>query len=419
MHRKLNPKRTLEVTPPLRPEALSGSVLYYDCQTDDARLVLANALDARRRGAIVISRARYGGATFGPDGRVTSATIEDRLLDRKIAVPCRHISHATGAWTDRTAALIGDPARLRPTKGVHLVVARDRLPVDVALALSSIDDGRVVFIIPYGNTTYIGTTDTDYPGDPDTVFATSDDVTYLLRTANHFFPAQNLVPNDVRSTWAGLRPLIRSDAETAYKTSREHEIFDDPRGFTTIAGGKLTTYRAMTAELVDHIIADLKRVSKARNASPPKLGRCQTHKVPLDPDATAMAKALESASEFDKHLWRSHGGLAPAVRKRLEAHPAEREKLCRDLPYVLAEVAIATLEEDAWGIEDVLVRRLQVHFRAADAGLSAARPTAELMARLLGRDASWVDAEVKRFEHFVSLQLACSETAEPPLAISA
>jgi glycerol-3-phosphate dehydrogenase len=420
MHRKLSPKRTLEVAPPLRSAALSGSVLYYDCQTDDARLVLANALDARRRGAIVMARACYRGASFGADGRVTAATFQDRILGRDFTVPCRHISHATGAWTDRTAALIGDPARLRPTKGVHLVVARDRLPIDVAITLSAVDDGRVVFVIPFGNTTYIGTTDTDFGGDPDAVFATREDVDYLLRTINHFFPAQALAPADVRSTWAGLRPLIRSNAATAYKTSREHEIFDDPRGLTTIAGGKLTTYRAMTEELVDHIVRDLKRAAKSRNEPSPRIGKCTTHKVALDEGARATASSIGSASELDQLLWRTHGSLADKVRARIAANPEESARVSPDLPYVLAEVAIATLDEDAWGIEDVLVRRLQVHFRAADAGASAARPVATLMARLLGRDDVWVETEVGRYLDFVVKQLACrGADDDAPLARTA
>ncbi len=407
MHKKLAPAKTAVVAPPLRQDALSGSVLYYDCATDDARLTLANALDARRRGALVMSRARYVGPVF-EGARVKAAKILDLNTGETFLVPTGHIAMATGAWTDRTGALSGDAPRLRPTKGVHLVFASERLPLDVAVAMSSVDDGRVVFAIPFGNTTYVGTTDTDFPGDPSEVYATESDVAYLLRTANFFFPAAALTPGDVRSTWAGLRPLIKSDAETAYKTSREHEIFDDTRGLSTIAGGKLTTYRAMAQEHVDHVVMDLKRSAKASGLAPRKLDKCRTAKVPLD-EATTRTPPAASDAELAAMLWRTHGSLAAAVEQRLVDHPAESARVTPDLPYLMAQVAVAALYEDAWTLEDVLVRRLQVHFRAADAGRAAAVPVARLLGRVLGRSDAWVAGEVAAFTTFVDRQLACRD----------
>lgn len=420
MHKKLAPAKTAKVAPPLRQEGLSGSILYYDCATDDARLTLANALDARRRGAIAMSRARYLGPVFGADGRVSAARIHDLLTDTTFEVPCRHLALATGPWTDKTGALNGEKPRLRPTKGVHLVFARERLPLDVAVAMSAVDDGRVVFAIPFGNTTYVGTTDTDYPGDPADVVATAEDVAYLLKTANHFFPESRLTSADVRSTWAGLRPLVRSDAESAYKTSREHEIFADERGISTIAGGKLTTYRAMAEEHVDHIIKDLRRLAERRSEKKPELARCRTKKTPLDAEAARPAANGSATTEIRQGgetapangiLWRTHGSLAAAVEKRMLTHPAERVPVSPDLPYVMAEVAIAAQYEDAWSVEDVLVRRLQVHFRAADAGRSAAPAVARILAEVLGRDEAWVDNQVQDFTAFVDRQLACSKPA--------
>ncbi|MBL8785222.1 MAG: glycerol-3-phosphate dehydrogenase/oxidase [Deltaproteobacteria bacterium] len=428
IHKKLGHDKTRAAIPVLRDQGLAGSIIYYDCATDDARLTLANALDARRRGALAFSRMRY----LGPverDGRVVAARMRDEVPGEgaiEIEVPCRHIVHATGPWTDDTGALVGDAARLRPTKGVHIVVARERLPLDLAVAMSSVDDGRVVFAIPFGNTTYIGTTDTDYPGRADEVVATPEDVTYILRTANHFFPGSGLVPSDVRSTWAGLRPLIRSDAATAYKTSREHEIYSDPRGITTIAGGKLTTYRAMAEELVDQVVKDLKHDAKRRGEAAPKLARCKTHKAPLDAIAAAAVASHTSADgtepapavrdALETCLWHTHGSLADAVRDRMESHPGEAARISPDLPYVLAQVAIAAREEDAWDLEDLLVRRLQVFYRASDAGLAAAEPAARILARELGRDDAWVASEVRRYQRYVRDQLACARVADASAA---
>jgi glycerol-3-phosphate dehydrogenase len=409
VHRRLSVDKTLARMPELRPDALSGSLLYFDCQTDDARLTLANILDARRHGAIALARATYRGPEVQGE-RVSGARVHDALLGREVVIPCRHIVHATGPWTDRTGALLGEAARLRPTKGVHVVVARERLPIELAVAMSSIDDGRVVFAVPFGNTTYVGTTDTDYEGAPEDAVATPEDVDYLLRTANHFFPRQALVPADVRSTWAGLRPLIRSDAATAYKTSREHEIYRDPRGLTTIAGGKLTTYRAMAEELVDEVLADLRANARRNGGSVIRARRCTTAKVPID--ARARDARLAASDDLAKVLWHSHGGLADTVRARMQSHPEEARTIVPELPYRVAQVAVATLHEDAWGLEDLFVRRLQVFYRSADQGLAAAEPMARLMAQLLGRDEAWVAAEVAHYRAYVAAQLACAR--RPP-----
>ncbi|MCC6623958.1 MAG: glycerol-3-phosphate dehydrogenase/oxidase [Deltaproteobacteria bacterium] len=400
-HTKLKRDRCLATVQPLRADKLQGGILYYDCRTDDARLTLANVLAAERSGATALAQARYDGPIIGADGRVEAVKIHDAVLGRDLVVGCSAVLHATGPWTDATGRLVGDAARLRPTKGVHVVLDRERLPLDVAVATSSVDDGRVVFAIPFGNTTYVGTTDTDYTGDLEHVYATDEDVAYLLRTANHFFPGRDLAPRDVRSTWAGLRPLIRSDADTAYKTSREHEIFVDPRGLITIAGGKLTTYRAMAEEVVDRALKEIRKTAATRGRPAPKVARCKTHKTALD------AVSAAPPSELDATLRRSHGSLAERVRERLAARPEEGERVVADLPYVMAQVAIAAAYEHAWHLEDVMVRRFQISLRSADCGLSRAPAVARLMADVLGRDEAWVSAEVAAYAAHVERSLAC------------
>jgi len=404
-HTKLKRARCVETVKPLRAEQLDGGILYYDCRTDDARLTLANVLAAERSGAVALAQARYDGPIVAADGRVEGVRVHDAVLARDVVVPCAAVLHATGPWTDATGILLGDATRLRPTKGVHIVVDRERLPLDVAVATSSIDDKRVVFAIPFGNTTYIGTTDTDYTGDLEAVYATADDVAYLLRTANHYFPGRDLTPADVRSTWAGLRPLIRSDADTAYKTSREHEIFVDPRGLLTIAGGKLTTYRAMAEEVVDRAIREVRATRKLRGAPPPRPSRCRTHKVPLD--AAADSPQAAGASELDQVLVRSHGSLAARVKERIARCPEEADRVVPDLPYVMAQIAVAAEHEHAWHLEDMLVRRFQISLRARDCGLARAPDVARLMASVLGRDEAWIRAEVQAYTAHVERSLAC------------
>lgn len=398
LHRKLNATRTSEVAPPLRSSGLKGAIHYFDCKGDDARLTLANVLDAERHGALTANHTSFDGPLLDEHGSVRGAMVRDVQTGETFEIPCAHIAIAAGPWTDTLADRLGHPHRLRPTRGVHLVFDRARLPLDVAVALSSVDDGRVVFAIPFGNTTYVGTTDTDHAGTADDVAATAEDVAYLLRTANHFFPDAHLTPSDVRSTWAALRPLVRSDAETAYKTSREHEIWHDPRGISTIAGGKLTTYRAMAEEYVDGILKAMKRHGREVSAR-----RCTTHKLPLDPGAPLHPQ----------------GSLAAIAEARIAAHPEEGERLDPSLPYRYADVAVSILHEHAQTLEDVLVRRFQVFFRAADRGLGVAPRVAELLARHLERDAAWTAAEVARYRAYVAAHMDGVQAAEAALAPSA
>ena len=396
LHRRLSARKTAGLVPGLRTEGLHGAVHYYDCRADDARLTLANALAAEHHGAAVASYVEMTGLRHDDDGRVCGALLRDHLGGADVELSCRHVAYAGGPWTDHLPEAPGQGKLLRPTKGVHVVVPRERLPVDAAVVMSASTDGRIVFAIPLGGCTYIGTTDTDYSGALDAVRATSEDVAYLLTTTNAYFPAAGLGPDDVRSTWAGLRPLIRSDAETAYKTSREHELFSDPRGLTTIAGGKLTTYRSMAAEVVDHTIERLGELG------PLDVAPCRTHRTPLDPDAPRVSDPIAGPEDPLEHtLWRCHGGGAGWVRARMAERPDEARRISPDVPYVMAQVSRAALFEHAARVEDVLVRRLHVFYLAADQGLSAAPQVAQHLAGLLGRSPEWVAAEVAAYAELV------------------
>ena len=414
VHKRLRPAAALSIAPGLRSDGLRGALHYFDCRTDDARLTLANVLDAERHGATALSYTRYLGPRFDDAGRVIGATFADELDGTRWELACRHIVNATGHWSDHTPGAPGAGRLLRPTKGIHIVVARERLPIDAAVTLSAVRDGRVMFAIPSEDTTYLGTTDTDYAGDLDDIRATADDVDYILETANHYFPEADLTTADVQATWAGLRPLIRDDADSAYKTSREHEIFPDPRGITTIAGGKLTTYRAMAAELMRHVVRDLERHHGVRAK------RCRTHKVSLDPGVTPPADLITGPEDpLERALFRLHGSGAAWIRERMKTHPAEAAPITPDLPLVMAQVSWTVLGEHAQRLEDVLERRLPIFYQADDQGLGCASAVAAHMAALLGRDDRWVAREVRAWEAVVGASRAWSAPAPAPLAESA
>ncbi|MDQ3296716.1 MAG: glycerol-3-phosphate dehydrogenase/oxidase, partial [Myxococcota bacterium] len=283
-------KAALELEPQLRADGLRGALEYYDCATDDARLVIENAIDASMLGAdchtyTEVLRFERAGALEGhsvdpsgadgrrADRRITGVVVRDRLTGVTRTVTCRAVVLAAGAWTDemiRRFEIPMDRPLLRRTKGVHIVIPRERLPLARAITLISPVDARVMFAIPWRERTVLGTTDTDFSGSADEVAADADDIKYLCDSGNGYFPGANLTPADVIATWAGLRPLIAAPPNVdESEISREHEVFAKPDGLVIIAGGKLTTYRRMASEAVDktlELLGEIGEVVEAKRA---------------------------------------------------------------------------------------------------------------------------------------------------------
>ncbi|MGE3460249.1 MAG: glycerol-3-phosphate dehydrogenase/oxidase, partial [Kofleriaceae bacterium] len=298
-------KAALDLEPQLRPAGLRGALEYYDCATDDARLVLENALDACALGATcstysdVIELERRG------DGRITAVVVKNRLTGAVTKVATRTVVLAAGAWTDemiRRFEIPMDRPLLRRTKGVHVVLPRERLPLARAITLLSPLDGRVMFALPWRERTVLGTTDTDFTGTADNVAADADDVRYLCDSGNGYFPGANLEPSDVISTWAGLRPLIAAPPNVDESdVSREHEVFSRNDGLVIIAGGKLTTYRRMARQAVTETIKLLGELGESV-----ALADVTTKHRPL-PGAVGLTEpTLEGVAEIGRALMTSH-----------------------------------------------------------------------------------------------------------------
>ncbi|MGA9837821.1 MAG: glycerol-3-phosphate dehydrogenase/oxidase, partial [Gemmatimonadaceae bacterium] len=251
-HQRLSVAAVQDEEPRLASDGLEGGVSYYDAATDDARLTLANVLDAERAGAVVLNHVAVDAFALAR-GRAVGAHLVDRLTGDAVDVLARATVNATGPWSDDVRKLEGaaDRPRVRGSKGTHILVPRDRVGNTAALTLLSPTDGRVMFALPAGAFTVFGTTDTFTSARPDEVRASEDDVAYLLRAANTFFPAAHLGRSDVVSAWAGIRPLVATTADSPNAASREHAIQVTPAGVVTITGGKLTTYRIMAAQVVD------------------------------------------------------------------------------------------------------------------------------------------------------------------------
>lgn len=386
-----------EREPRLRENALLSGGVYHDALTNDARLVLAVLRAAADAGAVV---ANYAEAIecVNEEGRVAGIRVRDRMGGDLIGIRASVVVNATGVWLGWLRSARPPGPTVRPTKGVHLFLPRERVGNREAVVLSAKRDGRVVFVLPWGRLTLVGTTDTDFHGEPEDVVPDADDVAYLLESVNDAFPEARVAPGDVVSTYAGLRPLIHGKpGQKESDISREHEIMEDPDGLISVAGGKLTTQRAMAQDVVDRVCR--------------KLGRpvgCSTATARVGPspgDGKAFA-SMGFDEEVAAHLSSRYD---PDPLRRWLDEPGSRERIAPDLPYVWAEVSEAVEGEMALTLADVLVRRLGLFYEAADQGLSSCRGVAERMAGHLGWTPERVNEEVTEYRELVAHHRRCLE----------
>ncbi len=416
-HRMLSRRAVQRLEPRLRDRDLVGGAVYYDGWCDDARLVLANVRSARRHGAMTASYAAVT-ALEKAGGRVRGAVVEDAVEGRRLTVHAHVTVNAAGPWTDALRRLDDEVAAplLRPTKGVHVAVPRRRVGNTGALTLTSPLDGRVMFVLPWGDVTMIGTTDTDHAGAADDVSPSHEDVTYLLRSANAFFPDARLGGDDVIAAWAGLRPLLQVDgAASTAAVPREHRIVESPSGLLTIAGGKLTTYRSMAAELVDTVAAKLhaldgRRVAEARTDREPLPGG-----EIADLEQLVQELGKEHVSEpVARHLVDTYGSEAAAVANLAAREPALARPLLDGWPVLQAEVVHQARREMALTVADVLIRRTHLFHCDASQGTGAAPAVAGLLARELDWDAGAEAASLAAYlDEVKRMRVAVTSPAAP------
>jgi glycerol-3-phosphate dehydrogenase len=371
-HSSLNAAETLDREPCLKPAGLTGGAVYYDACTDDARLTIANAIAARDLGAQihnhtpVVRLAREAGKAVGVLAR-------NALSGEELELRGHVIVDATGVWQnhfdDQRAR------RVRGSKGVHIGVPRERVGNRDALTLISPIDGRVMFCLPAGPQTIIGTTDTWTDESPETVHAAPTDVQYLLESANSYFPRAHLSRSDVVSAWAGIRPLASGHAGNPGAVSREHSIVTDSSGIINVTGGKLTTYRSMAAEIVDRVqeaLGQKPRPAPTDEAELPGADRVK--------EITRMRQQTSSLSEI----------------------------LVDGLPYTPAHLIYGVQREMAQTLSDLLIRRTHIAFETHDHGASIAQRAAEVVAPLLGWDTETKGRRVREFAEDAARMFAIS-----------
>jgi glycerol-3-phosphate dehydrogenase len=286
-----------ETLPGVKAEGLTGGVRYFDALTNDARLVIDTLRSAARAGALLGNYVRLEGAHRAANG--WRCNVFDAQGGRSLELHARVVVNATGPWAE---GLGPSGVRLRLTKGVHLVVDRQRLPVPDAVVMT--DGPRILFAIPWGERVILGTTDTDYTGSLDVVEADGDDIAYVLAVVNRSFPAAGLTATDVRSTWAGLRPLIASKRGGPSDISRAHLIAMPQPGWIDVAGGKLTTYRRIAEQTIDRAVDHLAIQRRpCRTADEPLLPAAETRDTSgvVPP---ALSRTL--VEHFCHHEWAEH-----------------------------------------------------------------------------------------------------------------
>lgn len=412
LHRYLAAARAREALPGLRSDGLRGGVLYYDGRTDDARLVLENVLDAAQAGATVASYCAVE-ALHREGGRVGAATLRDQLGGGRLQVHGRCWVIAAGPHTDEVLTLLDPEHRpwLRPTKGVHLVLRGDRLHVPRALVAYHPRDGRVLFVLPFFEHTVVGTTDTDFAGDAEDARTEAADVAYLLAAANHYFPAAAVQEEDVIATWCGVRPLLAATAAGGASPgalSREHRIATRADGVVVVAGGKLTTYRRLAAECVD-------AAGVLLDAEGPPRGPTTTADRPL-PGASGLRSEgdlarwqarltaqLAGDEALARHLATTYGVGAARLLARVAAQPALGERIVAGLPFIWGEIVHAARSELALTLDDVLVRRVQLFYRAHDQGLGVLERVADVLAAELGWNVSERAQQLQTYRERVAL----------------
>jgi glycerol-3-phosphate dehydrogenase len=381
-HRTLGKRALLLAEPLIRERGLTGGALYFDAQCDDARLVVAVVRAAAAHGAKVANYMRVTGLIPTVAG-IHGAYIRDELSGEEGEVRARMVVNATGPWADAIRRMEDGRATplLRLTKGAHVVVPRARVGNRNAVIFTSPVDGRVMFVLPWGEWSYIGTTDTDSPADPDQVTVEPSDVVYLLRSANALFPSARLTDADVIASWAGLRPLLAADPSSpASAVSREHRIVRGPAGVWTIVGGKLTTWRRMAAQLTDQLVKSLGHYRR----SP---GRAASETEPLPGGETGVLGGFRGpglelglAESTVDHLLSHFGAETPAIYKLCRERRELAELLHPEHPSIAAEVVFAAEREFAIRPEDVLGRRLHLTTETRDHGAAALARVTELLA---------------------------------------
>jgi glycerol-3-phosphate dehydrogenase len=408
-HRTIEGHEVLELIPALAEREPTAGYLFYDCQTDDSRLVLTVLGEAERFGAVVANRLEVQSLLHDDSGYARGVRVQDRMGDAEFVIRAGSVVNATGVWADRISPdefyEAEDVPHIRPSRGTHVTLSSEKLPLHGGGVIAPAGKGRTIFILPWLGRTLIGTTDIDYDGGLDHIPPSEDDVEYLLGAANDFF-GTDLGPADLTGAYAGVRPLISSgDPKKSVDISRRAELYETDSGMLTITGGKLTTFRRMAKQVVDRI------VERDGREAP-----CRTHEIPLGMATTVEELPEVEGVDHDSRalLVHRYGYFANEVLALTDEAPELRQRIVPDLPDLMAEVLVAARFEQAQSLGDVFLRRTRLGLLAAPVVCDGEVPrrVARLMGSELGWDDTRVETELSRWQQEAAAEgIALSEVA--------
>ena len=398
-HKHLSHKTITEIAPSLRTDVITGAIRYFDAQVDDARHTMMIARTAKRHGAAIITRAKVETLTKKKN-RVTGAVVADLNSKKKYTVRASSVIMCAGVWSDGLHKQFGiEPGyEVKMSKGVHITLPGDAIKAHEGIIIKTAV--AVLFIIPWKEQWMIGTTDTEYSGDPNSPLADRSDVQYIIDQANRVLsPRINI--DQVIGVFAGLRPLVANKkASDTTKLSREHTVDRPIPGFVSLAGGKYTTYRVMAKDAVDMATNDIEKLTS----------ESITNKLPIigADGYWALAQQVESlASKYNlkqetiTHLLNRYGSDISDIIDLIEDDRKLAAPISRNLPYLKAELVYAVTSEGAQSVADVLERRTRIWFEAPNFGIDLAPATADLIAPYLGWKAAQKKASVTQYQVLV------------------
>ncbi len=397
IHEKLSKVQTLDRMPIIRGPDLVGSFVYSDAYMDDDRLVHETLRSANENGACAVNyvevlKSNYTGT------QVSSVKVKDKLTQEIFEIECEQVVCTVGPWTDLVGEkLVNDWKNLlRPTKGIHITLQKNRLQLSSAVVMAAQKSSRIVFAIPRHEVIIIGTTDTDFEGRPEEATATVDDISYLLRVTNDYFPGVHLTEEDIISSYVGVRPLVKDESSNENRTSREHVILSDKRGFTFVAGGKYTTYRLMSEQIVDRV---LKNLSIER-----RLGykRCETNQ-------SLNQFTTPEHYELSRYQAESQSEKILADRYGLEAFEII-SKYGSNLSVWQLEAFQAIDTTMCLTLVDFYTRRVPLMIGYKDHGLSFINEISKVFQSELSWDESEKSRQIAELENYIKNELAWRKT---------
>ncbi len=407
-HRTISGEEAAELIPALAPIEPGSAYLFYDCQTDDARLVLTILGEAERFGAVVVNGAEVSGV-IDEGGRAAGVVCSEAETGESFEVQAANVVNATGVWADRIRPheLLTEEEipRIRPSRGTHVTLSTNDLEIGTAACIVPAGEDRTIFALPWYGRVLVGTTDNDYEGEIDHVPPSGDDVTYLLEALNDYFELE-LGPDQLTGAYAGVRPLVSTgDPKKSVDISRRAELYETSSGMLTITGGKLTTWRRMAEQVVDRIVEREGREAESR-----------TDDIPLgmparDEDLKTDVDLPEGATE---QLAFRYGHAARQVLDLCEQRPELAAPIVAGRPDLLAEVVIAARHEQALTVADVLLRRTRLGLLAAPQLRGADSVAA--VAETLGAELGWSKKRVSE-ERDAWVEAAASEGLDPAAAL--